>query len=109
MTEAAQKPKVIDNPDVTEVYANKFISAAFDGGAVSLTFGCIRFVPERTDSPPRQGQQPEVHVTGRLALSPTAAVELINSLNNILATISQKSGSPVTVANPPPAPAKPAH
>jgi hypothetical protein len=87
------KPRIVDDPDVHEVYANKFISAGFDGGAVAVTLGCMRFLPERVDTPLRQGQQPDVHVTARLAISPAVAVELINGLNNILANLAQKAGS----------------
>lgn len=86
-----QQPKfrIQDNPSIIEAYANKFISSAFDGGAVGLTFGSIRVPLEKTDEGPMQGQQPVLQVTHRLTLSPTAAIELINSLNKTLRALRQ--------------------
>ena len=92
-----QQLNIVDNLEAREVYSNKFIGSAFDGGSIVLTFGCMRLVPARTDSLPRQGKPPDVYVTTRLALSPAAAVELVNGLNNILATVAQKSGSGVAL------------
>jgi hypothetical protein len=86
-----QQPKlrIQDNPSVTEVYANKFLGAVFDGGAVTLTFGSIRPLPEHTGEGPIQGKQAVVHVTQRLVLSPTATIELINGLKTTLTALSQ--------------------
>src|SRR5450759_145187 len=88
-----QKPRIVDNPQVSEIYVNKTIGASFDGGTISLTLGCTRMLPEQLGTPPRQDQPPTVHVTGRIALSPSAAVELANALNGILADIAQKQSS----------------
>ena len=79
---------------MSEVYVNKTIGCSLDGGAISVLVGCSRVVPERLDTMPEQDQPPPVYVTGRLALSPAAAVELINSLNGILAAISRRSEQP---------------
>ena len=86
-----QQPKfrIQDNPSVIETYANKFLGAAFDGGAVSLTFGSFRVPLEKIEGGPIQGQQPVVQITHRLALSPTAAIELINGLNATLTALRQ--------------------
>jgi three-Cys-motif partner protein len=74
----------------------KTIGCSFDGGAISVLLGCSRVVPERLDTMPEQDQPPPVYVTGRLALSPAAAVELINSLNGILAAISNAPNGPIS-------------
>jgi hypothetical protein len=86
-----QQPKlwIQDNPSVTEVYANKFLGAVFDGGAVALTFGSIRKLPEHMGEGTAQDRQPVVHVTHRLVLSPTATIELINGLKTTLTTLLQ--------------------
>ena len=86
---ANQKPRIRDNPAILEIYSNKLISTSFDGGALVITMGATRFLPERIDEPPKQGQHPEVYVTSRLALSPSAAVELVNNLNNMLSALSK--------------------
>jgi hypothetical protein len=96
MPDSPLKPRVVDNPDVSEVYVNKTIGCSFDGGAISVLVGCSRVVPECLDTMPAQDHPPPVYVTGRLALSPAAAVELINSLNGILAAISNAPNSPIS-------------
>src|SRR5258705_1479457 len=101
MTDIQPKPRRIeDDPHVLEVYGNKLINVSYDGGAVVVTVGAARFVPERIDDASQQSQQPVVHVTARLALSPAAAVELVNALNNILGAITKR-------ATPEAAPQKP--
>jgi hypothetical protein len=70
-----QKPRIQDDARVLEVYGNKVVSTSFDGGAVVITIGTTRFLPDRIDDAPQQGQQPVIYVTARLALSPAAAVE----------------------------------
>jgi hypothetical protein len=88
-----QQPKfhIQDNPSIIETYANKFLGSAFDGGAVTLTFGSFRVRLEKTDEEPIQGQQPVVQVTHRLTLSPAAAIELMNGLNRALTALRQQA------------------
>ena len=94
MSGGQEKPRIIDSLDVREIYINKTIGVSYDGGTVGLTLGCTRVLPERLDTMPRQDQPPAVYVTGRIALSPSAAVELANALNGILADISKKQSGP---------------
>jgi hypothetical protein len=96
-----QTRKIIDNPDVREIYINKTIGISYDGSTISLTLGCTRVLPERLDTLPRQDQPPSVHVAGRIALSPPAAVELANALNGILADLAKKSSSSTLVPRKP--------
>ena len=49
MVSETKKLKIVDDPSVRETYANKLISASFDGGAVIVTLGATRFVPESTE------------------------------------------------------------
>ena len=84
MTDKKPQMAVVDDPSVKEVYANKVIGTTFDGGALSITLGVGRFVPKTTDEAPKQGALPVVHVTARLSLSPTAAVELASALKLML-------------------------
>src|SRR5262245_9739833 len=93
MADIQPKPRMIqDDPHVLEVYGNKLINVSYDGGAVVITIGATRLLPDRMDDAPQQTQQPVVHVTARLALSPSAAVELVNALNNILGAITKRAG-----------------
>ena len=84
MAERKQRLRVLDDVSVAETYANRVISTSFDGGAICVTLGAIRIVPEHTDESAAEGE-PRVHVTARLTLSPSAAVELIQNLNSVLA------------------------
>jgi hypothetical protein len=85
----SKKFKILDDPSVRESYANKLISASFDGGAVVVTLGTTRFMPEDSTQSPKEGNLPPVHVTARLAISPGGAVELANALTNMLKTLSE--------------------
>jgi hypothetical protein len=85
----SQKLKIIDNPSIGELYANKLVAASFDGGAVVITLGTARFVPEQGAKDSKERPIPPVHVTARLAISPAGAVELANALNAMLKTLSQ--------------------
>jgi hypothetical protein len=94
MANNPQKPRIIDSADAHEIYVNKVVGSSFDGANISVTLGCTRVVPERLDSPPPQGHVPAVYVTGRITLSPSAAAELVNGLNGMLAAISKSTGKP---------------
>ena len=96
MATERKKFKIVDDPSVRESYANKLISASFDGGAVVVTLGATRFVPEDSDQTPKEDTTPPVHVTARLAISPGGAVELANALGSMLKTLSeiQKKAAP---------------
>jgi hypothetical protein len=85
-TKPNPKPRVVDNAAVGELYANKVISTSFDGGALILTIGVTRIIPDRIDDVPNPANMPtpRVHVSGRIALSPAAAVEAINGLTGLL-------------------------
>jgi hypothetical protein len=96
-----QKLEVIDNPSVAEFYANKLVAASFDGGAVIITLGATRFMPEK-GAKPKEGSLPPVHVTARLAISPAGAVELANALNAMLKTLSEMQQKAAAAKPPPP-------
>ena len=87
--------RIKDEPAVTEIYANKIVSAIFDGHVVSLTLGNGRIAPERADEQPKE--EISIHVNCRIALSPSAALEVVNSINNIMATV-QKMQKPAAAA-----------
>jgi hypothetical protein len=81
--ERKQRLRVVDDGRVGETYSNRLISTSFDGGAICITLGVVRLVPEHTGVPGADGE-PHVHVTVRLTLSPGTAVDLIKSLNDVL-------------------------
>lgn len=98
----AQKPKVVDNPSIAESYANKLVAASFDGATVVITLGTARFVPGQ-DAAPTEGQAAApIHVTARLALSPSAAVELGNAIGAMLKTLSEMKQKAAGAKSPEP-------
>src|SRR6476620_9541778 len=100
MADEPPKFEIIDNPSVAECYANKLIATSFDGGAVIITLGAARFVPEHSSQNPKEGSHPPVHVTARLAITPAGAIELTNALNQLLKTLSQMQQKAAAVAKP---------
>ncbi|HXG79712.1 MAG TPA: hypothetical protein VNJ31_10290 [Methyloceanibacter sp.] len=92
------KFKIVDNPAIAESYANKLIAASFDGGAVVITLGATRFIPESSIDQPKEGAHLPVHITARIALSPGGAVELAKALNNMLKTLSELQQKQATAA-----------
>ena len=90
------KFRIQDDPSVIETHANKFLGSGFDGGAVTL----MRVPLEKADEG-SQGQQPVIQITHRLALSPTAAIELITGLNATLTAIRQAHAQSQRVAQQP--------
>ena len=89
MTDKKPQMAIVDDPSAKEIYANTLIGTTFDGGAISVTLGVGRFVPKKTDEAPKQDTLPTVHVTARLSLSPTAAVQLANALKGVLERLSK--------------------
>ncbi len=85
MTEKQPTFRIKDDPAITETYANKVVSTMFDGHAVVVTFGSGRIVPERTEEQPKEGAT--ICVNCRIALSPPAAIELVNSINNMMKAV----------------------
>jgi hypothetical protein len=100
MESAKPKPRIFDNVEVRETYSNKLIGTAFDGGSLSITLGTSRFIPDRIDDPPRNGQHPGVYVTDRIAISPACAVEVVNALNHILSVMAATGNPHVSAVKP---------
>ena len=97
------KFRIEDNPAVIESYANKLVGSFFDGGSVCLTFGALRLLPKKAGDGSREDQLPTVHVTHRLTLSPSAAVELAKGLNTILKALEQAQAQAKKAAQEDPA------
>jgi hypothetical protein len=96
MGQRKQRLRVEDDVRIAETYANRVICTTFDGGSICVTLGTIRFVPEHTDEPAAESQ-PRVHITSRLTLSPSAAVDLVKSLNDVLAAARGEKSAPQAV------------
>jgi hypothetical protein len=93
MSEGSKRLKVHDDPSIRETYVNQMVSASFDGGSLILTLGVRRYVPDCVGEPIKPSS---VLVTERLALTPAVAIEMVNSLQGLLAIASRR---PVAVPN----------
>jgi hypothetical protein len=60
-----QKPVRVVDGAATEIYANKVVTTAFDGGALVVTLGVHRITPERIEnvSNPANLPSPSVHIS----------------------------------------------
>lgn len=95
------KPKVIENCDATERYANKLVGTSFDGGAIIITLGVARFTPERIDDPPRDGEDPTVTISHRIAMSPACAIEMLTAVNQLLGAVAMHNQTKVVPGQTP--------
>jgi hypothetical protein len=85
------KSRVIDSPDNTEIYANMIVGTSFDGSAIIVSLGTTRITPGRFGEPITA--PPDVYVTGRIALSLKAALELSKSIQQLLEAASNMNTS----------------
>lgn len=77
--------RVLDDPSVREVVATDAVTGLLTDGTLLVTLAARRALPETSGAPPSQA--PAATVTARLALTPTAAVELVNLLNGLLSAV----------------------
>ncbi len=99
-TKPAAPPKLLHQHDVSEVYAEETVSMMVAAPMVRFEFAVRRF-----EEPKAQGQMPDVYrvIVGRLALTPPAAIELFDKLNQALGALKQQG---IIKDAPPPAPGK---
>lgn len=95
MADEQRKPVVVDDGRVGETYANKTIGSSFDGATITVTLGTTRVVPKRLNTPLSEEDPLAVYVTARLALTPAAAIELVNTLNGMLSTLAKSQKPPM--------------
>ncbi len=92
---AAQTATVryIDRPDVVETFADSINHVYFDGQSLRLEFGITRLDEVKPNSPVTGRRYP----AQRMVLTPIAAVELINRMQQVGAALTQAG---VLKANP---------
>lgn len=79
MSVQKKKMRVIADPHLKDTYADKFVGAMFDGKAMAVMLGVTGPEPVGADTR-------TVQLVSRLVLSPPAAIELVNTLNKLLAS-----------------------
>ncbi len=77
--------RYVDRPDVGETFADSITGLVFDGQTLRIEFGVTRVDEVKPDAPITGRRYP----TSRIVLSPGAAVELINRMQQIGAALTQ--------------------
>jgi len=87
--------RFMDNPSITETFADSVHAFSFDGQTMR-----IEFCTTRLDEPkPQNPQTATQHPICRLVLTPTAALDLFNKLQKLVNVLEQ---SGVLKREPPP-------
>jgi hypothetical protein len=77
--------RYVDRPDLEETFADSVTGLTFDGQTLRIEFGVTRLDEVKADTP-ISGRR---HPSCRLVLTPGAAVDLINRLQQIAAALKQ--------------------
>ncbi len=75
----------VDRPDCAETFADTVNSVFFDGQTLRIEFGVTRMDEMKKDTPLTARRYPAC----RLVLSPAAAIELINKMQQTAAALEQ--------------------
>ena len=86
--------RYIDRPDCTETFADSINHVYFDGQSLRIEFGVTRLDDVKPNTPVTGRRLP----SQRMVLTPMAAVELINRMQQVGAALTQAG---VLKANPP--------
>jgi hypothetical protein len=87
----------IQDADFAEIYCNQIVSTIFHDGAMHVTLGVRRIMTDKIGETPTPGTLPTVHVTGRIVLSPSAAIHLVNNLKTTLDMAAGQPSGPVRI------------
>lgn len=74
------KTTFVDNPNLTETFADSFGALSFDGQVMKIEMRTTRQAPIDPPNPPEAIQSP----TCRLVLTPKASLELFNNLQAVM-------------------------
>ena len=86
--------RYVDRPDMAETFADSVNHVYFDGQSLRLEFGITRLDDVKPNTPVTGRRYP----AQRMVLTPAAAVELINRMQQVGAALTQAG---VLKANPP--------
>jgi len=82
---AAASLRYVDRPECNEIFVDSIVSSLFDSQTLRLEFAVTRYDDVKPNSPV-SGRR---YTACRLVLSPSAAVELMNRMQQIAAAMSQ--------------------
>jgi hypothetical protein len=81
--------RYIDRPEIDEVFADSVTGLLFDGQTLRMEFAVTRF-DEIKPAGPISGRR---YPACRLALSPAAAIDLINRMQQVAAALTQSGAA----------------
>jgi hypothetical protein len=88
-TSSAQRPaatiRYLDRPEIAETFADSVTGVVFDGQTLRLEFAVTRLDEVKPNTPITGRRYP----TCRVVLPPTAAIDLINRMQQIAAALTQ--------------------
>jgi len=87
-------PQYVDNPNVSETFADGLHSVGINGGVIALTFSVTR---TEDGNPPKLSRAP----AARLVLTLPGAIELHQKLNAVLTMLQQQSAAATAAATTP--------
>ena len=92
--------RYIDRPELAETFADSINSLLFDGQSLRIEFGVSRVDEMKPNVPPTGRRYPAC----RLVLTPMAAIELINRMQQVGSALAQagvvKQVQPATMPTP---------
>jgi hypothetical protein len=77
--------RYVDRPELTETFADSISSLIFDGQSLRIEFGVSRVDEMKPNAPPTGRRYPAC----RLVLTPMAAIELINRMQQVGSALTQ--------------------
>jgi hypothetical protein len=89
--------RYIDRPELAETFADSINALFFDGQSMRIEFGVSR-VDEMKSNVPVTGRR---YPACRLVLTPTAAIELINRMQQVASAFTQAGVLKPTMPTPP--------
>jgi hypothetical protein len=78
--------KYVDLPELPETFADSVNSVSFDGQTLRVEFGVTRFDQSSSSQRPTSGRR---YPASRIVLTRTAALEMINRLQQVATAITQ--------------------
>jgi len=91
--------RYVDRPECQEIFADSVTSAYFDGQSLRIEFGVTRLDEMKPNTPVTGRRYP----AQRMVLTPSAAVELINRVQQVASALTQAGvlkAAPKPAANP---------
>jgi|GEM_PF-1063298 len=82
-TDGSTKPKYIDRPEISEVFADRLEHLFFDGASVRMEFTVTRTDQAPSTAQPSSGARQWAYTAARIVLSARGAAEMLNMMQEL--------------------------